>query len=127
VALDGWLATLDDGTGWAMTEPALRCDDCSPWVALERLAAESGRRIAAAAAMLGHVAVALEADGHRLVCGQTAITRKGLTPGAATSETRLRWVRREDPEGWLWRATDGSTAWEVVAPPGEPLHRHLDA
>ena len=127
MALDGWLAVLDDGTGWAMTEPALRAEDLSPWQALERLAAESGRRIAAAAAMLGHVAVALEADGHRLVCGQSLITRKGIAGDAETSETRLRWVRREDPAGWLWRATDGQTAWEVVAPPGEPLHRHLDA
>ena len=125
-ALDGWVAALDDGTGWAMTEPALRCDDCSPWVALERLAVESGRQIAATAAMLGHVAVALEADGHRLVSGQTVITRKGLGT-TEQSETRLRWVRREEPGRWLWRATDGQTAWEVVAPPGEPLHRHLDA
>jgi len=127
VALDGWLATLDDGTGWTMTEPALRADDCSPWAALERLAAESGRRITVAAVMLGHVAVALEADGCRLVCGQSLITRKGLATGAVTSETSLRWVRREEPGLWLWRATDGQTAWEVVAPPGEPLHRHLDA
>ena len=126
MALDGWLATLDDGTGWAMTEPALRSDDCSPWVALERIAAESGRGITMAAAVLGNVAVALDADGHRLVCGQTAITRKGLGT-AEHSETLLRWVRREEPGRWLWRATDGQTAWEVVAPPGEPLHRHLDA
>ncbi len=125
--LDGWLATLDDGTGWTKTEPALRADDCSPWAALERLAAESGRRITVAAVMLGHVAVALEADGCRLVCGQSLITRKGLATGAVTSETSLRWVRREEPGLWLWRATDGQTAWEVVAPPGEPLHRHLDA
>jgi len=127
VALDGWLAMLDDGTGWAMTEPALRADELSPWRALERLAAESGRRIAAAAAMLGQVAVALESDGHPLRCGQSLITRKGLTPGAATSETRIRWVRREEPDRWLWRATDGETAWEVETPPGEPLHRHLSA
>jgi len=126
VTLDGWLAVLDDGTGWAMTEPALRSEDLSPWQALERLAADTGRTIVAAAAMLGRVAVALEADGHRLVCGQSLITRKGLTAGAETSDVRLRWVRREEPDRTVWRATDGQTAWEVVAPPGEPLHRHLD-
>lgn len=124
--LDGWLATLDDGTGWAMTEPALRSEDLSPWLTLERLAEESGRQIVVVAAMLGHVAVALDADGHRLVCGQTVIARKGLGT-SEHSETRVRWVRREEPSRWLWRATDGKTAWEVVAPPGEPLHRHLDA
>lgn len=126
MGLDGWLAMLDDGSGWTMQEPCLHRSDCSPWAALERLAAESGRMITVAAVMLGHVAVALDADGHRLVCGQTLIARKGLGT-TEQSETRLRWVRREEPGRWLWRATDGQTAWEVVAPPGQPLHRHLDA
>lgn len=123
--MDGWLAALSDGTGWTSSEPALRSDDCSPWVALERLAGESGRSITMAAAMLGQVAVALEAEGCRLVCGQTLIARRGLGTAEA-SEVRVRWVRREEPTRHLWRATDGQTAWEVETPPGDPLHRHLD-
>lgn len=122
--VDGWYATLSDGTGWAMTEPALRSDDCSPWVALERVAAETGRRITTAAAVLGQVAVAIDADGGTLRCGQTLVQTLELG-GSGGGERRLRWVRREEPGQWVWRATDGTTAWEVVTPPGEPLHRHL--
>jgi len=125
--LDTWTAVLSDGTGWAQSEPGLQGWQCSPWRRLEELAQETDRKIVVATACLGNVAVALTADAWTLSCGQSVITRKGLGADAGkASQVRIRWVCRREQDRWLWRATDGHTAWEVVTPPGEPLHRHLD-
>lgn len=124
--MDTWMAVLSDGSGWNAYEPALASEERSPWMALVGLAAETERRIVLACACLGRVAVAIESLGHNLTCGRSIITRTGMGMDASSSQVTVRWVRREEPGRWLWRATDGQTAWEVVTPPGEPLHRHLD-
>lgn len=123
--MDTWLAQLDDGSGWTAQERALRDGEVSPWQRLEELAAETGRTVTIAAVCIGRVAVALEAEGYPLTCGQTVVARKEAKLAAKEHQVHLRWVRREEHDRWVWRATDGKMAWRVVTPPGEPLHRHI--
>jgi len=124
--MDTWLAQLSDGSWWTREAMVATGGDGSTWRRLEAFAADLGLGITQAVAILGGMAVGLTAEGHPIVSGETIITAVEIGQ-AGQRETRLRWVRREEPGLWLWRATDGLLAWEVVAPPGEPLHRHLAA
>lgn len=117
--MDTWLAQLDDGSGWTEQERALRDGEVSPWQRLEELADETGRTVTIAVVCLGRVAISLEAEGYPLTCGQTVVSHR------ETAQVYLKWVRREEQDRWVWRATDGKMAWRVVTPPGEPLHRHI--
>jgi hypothetical protein len=116
LALDGWKAWLSDGKELCDNDPDLKVEELGPWRELERLCREHKIDIIAAEVFCGLYYIKFEAT-YPLTCGMSFHEIRGMS-GQPAEVRSYRWIRRDEPNRWLWGVCNFQGAWQVEAPVG---------
>lgn len=110
-----WRAGLSDGRVLTEYSRELQVPNHSPWRELER---RYPGQVVWAEQQAGARYVRMQARGCPLVCGQFFTLRFAFGNGRRVG-CRYRWVRREEPEQWVWAIVWPEGARILEAPVGQ--------
>jgi hypothetical protein len=112
-----WTAKTSDGREWAEADASLLDDVLSPWKTLERICRECDYQITEASIYCATHQILVSSDGHNLLFGR--VPEWSLSDDGVHIDKCFGFIRREEPDRWVWVVTDGVEWWEVVGAVGE--------